>query len=283
MPPTHPTPSPPPTTSLVVTDLDGTLWDTDDHVPATTLAAVRELRRRGVPLLVATGRRIASTREPLARIGLAPPAVVLNGAIGLHLDTGTRFHTMTFREDEAAAVLAGFHRVGLSPVVHVADPDEAVEPTAFMSPTTSTHPDHAASMAPLARIDDLDRIVVDRPVLAFSLIGIAEHDARAAAVSIGGAAETHLGRSRDFAGLATLTVAPAGLSKWDGVEAFCRSHGLDHTRVVALADGSNDLELLERAALALVPTDADADALDRADHLIPPAGEGGWARVLDYV
>ena len=50
-------------------------------------AAVAELERRGVPLLVATGRRLASTREPLAQVGLAPPAIVLNGALGLDLGT----------------------------------------------------------------------------------------------------------------------------------------------------------------------------------------------------
>jgi hydroxymethylpyrimidine pyrophosphatase-like HAD family hydrolase len=52
---------------LVVTDLDGTFWYHDQRVDPKVLAAVAELERRGVPLLVATGRRLASTRGPLAR------------------------------------------------------------------------------------------------------------------------------------------------------------------------------------------------------------------------
>ena len=74
-----------PAVELVVTDLDGTFWHTDDHLPDAVLAAVAELERRGVPLLVATGRRLASTRDPLAAVGLAPPAIMLNGAIGIDL------------------------------------------------------------------------------------------------------------------------------------------------------------------------------------------------------
>ncbi|HJR26705.1 MAG TPA: HAD hydrolase family protein, partial [Acidimicrobiales bacterium] len=65
-----------PPVELVVTDLDGTLWHTDDHVHPEVVAALAELAGRGVPVLVATGRRVTSTRRPLARIGLAPPAVV---------------------------------------------------------------------------------------------------------------------------------------------------------------------------------------------------------------
>jgi hydroxymethylpyrimidine pyrophosphatase-like HAD family hydrolase len=40
---------------LVVTDLDGTLWSGREETHPATVAAWRELERRGVPVLVATG------------------------------------------------------------------------------------------------------------------------------------------------------------------------------------------------------------------------------------
>ena len=55
---------------LVVTDLDGTFWYHDLEVAPSVVAAVAELERLEVPLLVATGRRLASTRGPLARAAL---------------------------------------------------------------------------------------------------------------------------------------------------------------------------------------------------------------------
>src|SRR4051812_1733817 len=103
---------------LVVTDLDGSLWHHEEIHPS-TLAAWSELERRGIPVLVATGRRLTTTREPLARAGLRPPAVVLNGALGLDLASGTTFHRHHYDAVSARAVLDAFRAAGLDPCVYV--------------------------------------------------------------------------------------------------------------------------------------------------------------------
>jgi len=271
--------APHPPVSLVVTDLDGTLWHTDDHVHDEVVAAIGKLEELGVPLLVATGRRLASTRAPLARIGVQPPAVVLNGALGVELATGERFHRAPFPSAQARAVLDAFESVGLSPVVYVDHPRY----DAFLGPQPSTHRKHVEMLAGTAGTDDLDRVVEEEPVLGFSLIGVPHGDGAAAQDAIGELAEPHLDRSIDFAGYASFTVAPRGQSKWDGVLAYCRAHGLDEGRVLCLADGPNDIELLDGAAVRLVPEVAHPAALERADHVIPAAADGGWAEVLSHL
>ena len=86
----------------------------------------------------------------------------------------------------------------------------------------------------------------------------------------------------DFGGHG-VTVGPVGLSKWDGVVAYCTRAGLDSSRVLAIGDGANDRELLTNAAIALVPEDAHEDALRTAHHVVPSPSIGGWAAVLDHV
>ncbi|MGV3759526.1 MAG: HAD family hydrolase [Actinomycetota bacterium] len=267
---------------LVVTDLDGTLWHTDDHVPGPVLSAWAELERRGVPILVATGRRLASTRGPLARVGLAPPAVVLNGALGVDLASGDRFHRAPFPSEEALAVHDAFASVGLSPVVYVDHPRFDV----FLGADPDTNPAHVEQLGDTAgRTDDGDlrAVVATEAVLGFSMIGVAFSAAEAALGAVGRRAEVHLDRSIDWPGTASLTVAPRDQSKWDGVLAYCGQHELDPTRVLALGDGPNDVELLTGAAVRLVPEVAHPDALDLATEVIPAAAEGGWAAVLDHV
>ena len=265
--------------SLVVTDLDGTLWDKDTVLHPETARAMGALGERGVPVLVATGRRVRSTRIPLARAGLAPPAIVMNGAVGVHLSTGERFHVSPFAPDDARAVLDAFESCGLSPVVYVEGGDAEV----WLAPDSSTNAEHVEMLRPYAGFGDLRAVVELEVVVGFSVLGRPHGDLVPASEAVGAIAETHLDRSFDWPGMAGLTVAPLGQSKWDGVVAFCRSAGLDDARVLALGDGPNDVELLEHAAVRLVPENASLAARRHADHLIPPPEDGGWARVLDFV
>ncbi len=278
-----------PAVELVVTDLDGTFWHTDDHVPIAVLQAVAELGRRGIPLLVATGRRLASTRDPLARVGLAPPAIMLNGAIGIDLATNERFHLAPYPTADAVAAYDAFTRAGLSPVVYVDHPRYDV----FISHDPDTNPAHVQALGDTAgrrwgadersAVDDLRAAVAKHPVLGFSMIGVPFPDAEAAVAELQGVVEVHVDRSIDFPGLASLTAAPKDQSKWDGVRAFCAAHGVDSTRVLAVADGPNDIELLTNAARRAVPAIAHPAALELATTVIPSAQDGGWAEILSLL
>lgn len=260
---------------LVVTDLDGTLWELEDVVHGRTRAAILHLLDQSTPVLVATGRRVASTRAPLAAIGLAPPAVVLNGALGLDLASGDRFHRGGFSPDEAAGVLEAHLAHGVEPCIYL-DHDD---PSVWVSSNPSTHPDHIASFDTDVGSGDLRAIVEREHVLAFGVLGIDEATAHRLGEDLAAIATPHVDRDRGYGGWA-VTVAPRAQSKWDGVAAFCALHGLDARAVMAIGDGPNDAELLENAAIAVVPDDAHPAAQRHADHVVGAAREGGWADIL---
>src|SRR4029450_5378810 len=69
---------------LVVTVLDGTLSDAAERIHPASMRAIRALEAAGIPVLVATGRRLRMACAVLEAAGLTGPAVVLDGAIGLH-------------------------------------------------------------------------------------------------------------------------------------------------------------------------------------------------------
>lgn len=266
---------------LVVTDLDGTLWDNSDAVPLhpRTAAAIEELDRRDVGLLVATGRRLASTRDPLARFGLAPPAVVLNGALVVDLATDERLHRRGFTPQQATEVLGHFLDAGVEPCIYV----EHDEVDVFVSERPSTHPDHLRSFGEWARIHDLEKVVATEMVLSFGVLSIGAEEAFRVAAALDGVANAHVSEERQYSRGTTITVAPPDQSKWDGVEAFCTARGYDSGRVLAIGDGPNDLELLDGATIAVAPEDGHVDALARADHVVPAARDGGWADLLELL
>jgi hydroxymethylpyrimidine pyrophosphatase-like HAD family hydrolase len=265
---------------LVVTDLDGTLWgyDSIEQPHDTTLAAWHELERRGIPVLVATGRRATSTREPLAALGLTPSAVVLNGALAIDLWDGTCYHRRHHDVDAAKVVLAAFHAHDLSPCLYVEHPDYDV----YVGTSPSTSSEHLAAIGARVCEADLDEIVAGTPVLSFGVFG---HDAsRLAPVAAALAAHAEARVIADtWSDASGMTVNPVGLSKWVGVLAACERHAIDPGRVLAIGDETNDIELLTAAAIGVAVADAHPGAIAAADHVVGPAAEGGWAQVLDLV
>ena len=269
-----------PAVDLVVTDLDGTLWAHEGLVHERVLSAWSTITASGVPILVATGRRRKSTANPLAALGLAPPAVLLDGAIGIDLATARRFHTRAAGPVTAKALLAAFADHGLSPVVYVDGRDADV----FVSTAPSTHPGHLALFGADARVGDLDEVVATESVLAFGLVGVDCTVAKAVAATVveAGLGEARVNPSFDFDGCA-LTVVTPGLSKWDGVLAYCDDAGIDPDRLLAIGDGSNDIELLANAKISCSLEGSSAVAIDAADYLVGPVGSGGWADIVAFL
>jgi hydroxymethylpyrimidine pyrophosphatase-like HAD family hydrolase len=264
--------------SLIVTDLDGTLWEDEATIAPRTLAALAHLAAADVPVLVATGRRVRSTRRPLAAFGWAPPAVVLNGSLGLDLGSGERFHRGGFARADAAAVLSVFFAHDIHPCVYVDHDDRPV----WVTSTPSTHPDHLADFGDDVGVGVLEEIIETEHVLAFGVLGIPQAVASQLGDELASLAHPHVDRDRGYGGYA-VTVAPASQSKWDGVMAYCALRGLDAGAVVAIGDGPNDADLLANAAVAIVPNDAHPAARAHAHHVVGAAVDGGWADIVELL
>ncbi len=267
-----------PTIELVVTDLDGTFWYGHEEVHPTSVPAWRAIEALGIEVMVATGRRVASTRDPLARHGLTPAACAMNGSLLVDLATTRRVYTHAHEPDAAQHVLDGFAARDLRPCVYVDHDDFDV----VYDGAPSTHPRHFASLGATAREVGMSAVVGHIPVLMFGIVGHPEAPLHDVADAIGDAAEVHISGPDQWGGY-TITATPIGLSKWDAVTRWCRESGRDPQRVLAVGDGPNDLELLDGAAIAVVPSTGCGEALQRADHVVAPPSDGGWAEILDLV
>lgn len=266
-----------PQIELVVTDLDGTLWDGRGLIHSRTQRALRALAGSSVPVLAATGRRAWSAWAVMEANGVALPGVFLDGAIGREFGARTAFHKHAFIPAVAAEVLEVLEGQGVSPCINVDDPDRDV----VLGEHPFTHPQYIRRLGPSVRKEDPRTAVRTLSVLAFTLLGgepsmvrdLAAHVT--ARVPVAAAVST----DRTYGGL-HLSFRPLGVSKWSGVLAFCDAQGLDAGRVLAIGDADNDVELLEGASLALAVADATPAVLAIADRVLPPASEGGWAEIV---
>ena len=268
--------------TLVITDLDGSFWGRELRCHPSTLAAVAELERRGVPLLVATGRREASARNGLARNGLTRgrstlPAVLLNGALGADMVTRTRFHAHPFSAAEAQHVVQRLAEVELSPVIYTDDG------MVCSAPDATTHPDHRRGFGADHRAESPSITATTSTILSFSMLGMARlqlepvlaalRDVRADAILY----EDHLYRAW------SVHIQPAEITKWNGIEAYLGHAGLKPARIIAIGDGTTDLEMLARADVALGVAGGHAEIFDVVNDVVAHPDDGGWQAVLDHL
>ncbi len=266
----------PPRIELVVTDLDGTLWDGKGLVHPRTQRALRTVAGGSVPVLVATGRRAASAWAVMEANGIALPGVFLDGAIGFEFGATTAFHRHAFSPAAAAGVLGILDALGISPCINVDDPDRDI----VLGEHPFTHPEYLRRIGPSLREEDPWTAVRTLSVLAFTLLGGDATMIRdlAAQVKARAPVAAAISTDRTYGGL-HVSFRPLGVSKWSGVLAFCAAKGLDAGRVLAVGDADNDVELLEQASIALVVADGTEAALACADRVLAPADEGGWVEV----
>src|SRR2546423_15105427 len=100
---------------LLVTDLDGTLWDTSGRLQPGAREALDTLSAMGAVVLAATGRRPGAVSRAMAANGLLLPAVMFDGALGRDLGNGEIFHLRAFGPAATLPALGALAALGLEP------------------------------------------------------------------------------------------------------------------------------------------------------------------------
>lgn len=265
---------------LLATDLDGTFWGPDFVPPPEHIAAVDELARQDVTVLAATSRRPRLTRQRLADHGLALPAVLIDGAVGIDFRTGERFHEAVFGAEAARDTLAAFQAYGLDPCLYVDDPEIDIA----VSRSPSTCATHLEKLGRLAGTRDLTETATTMSVYAFSVLGLDREVLAPVARELAGAngATVVLYPEPDY-GKFGIVVNPPGVSKWSGIEAYCTLNGIKSQEVAAVGDGLNDLEMLRQAGVGIGVRGGRDEVIEMADFLIEPPERRGWHNLVGII
>lgn len=93
---------------LIVTDMDGTLFD-EDHVtvPARNITALRAARERGIKLALASGRTWSILKDAAEQLGGVDYTILSNGAAIRDAATGEYIYENGFPNSQAVALIRG--------------------------------------------------------------------------------------------------------------------------------------------------------------------------------
>lgn len=266
---------------LVVTDLDGTLWDSQQMVAPETQVALAELKRRNIPVLAATARRTSMARRFFDKNSLDLPVLLLNGALGRFSINDTPFYAFPIPSEQAVAVLEILANYELTPFLSLETRKLDLVSTASNS---CNHEYLAITADQTTVVDSLVDVCHSYPIYNLSIIGHPEQKVLAAATAeINEIPDVTALFYRDaFYEGWTVNINAAQSTKWEGVRKFSAQLGIDASRVLSIGDGDNDLPLFESSMFSCAMAHASERALAAADVVLP-SGDNAWASILDYV
>lgn len=245
---------------LIALDIDGTVMREDGVIGDPVLEQIGRMRDAGHEVMLATGRSVSMTLPVLERLGITPEYVVCsNGAITLRRDPDapTAYRREFVESFDPADVLRTI-RGALEDASYAVEDEEGVYRYA------GTFPEAALSVNSVrVEFDELlhqeaTRVVVISP----------EHDMEDF-LSIVERMGLHK-VSYNVGWTAWLDIAPDGVNKSTALERV-RSHlGIPRSRVLAMGDGRNDIDMLQWAsvegrgiAMGQAPDDVLAAANER--------------------
>lgn len=271
--------------TLYISDLDGTLLNSDSEVSSRSARIISELTARGALISVATARTPASVVPLMHHAATTPPFIVMTGA-ALWLRHEAAYADPVFMSPELLDnVLETLDRSGLNPFIYALDPDDGL-----------LHVYHSMEMnrkenqfyqerraLPLKKFhigDPLPSRLHDRVILVYTTGPADSIYAAAALLDKPGMPSCSVSAYPDIfdPSTALIEVFAPTVSKADAVLRLKKVLRAD--RLVVFGDNLNDLSMMEVADLAVAVDNARPEVRDNADIVIGSNNDDSVARFI---
>ena len=104
--------------TLYVTDLDGTLLNSNDRISQYSIETINGLVAKGMQFTYATARSLVSASVVAKGLSTTIPVIAYNGALIINPDTGGVISSLSFTDEESSYVSGVLRENGANPLVY---------------------------------------------------------------------------------------------------------------------------------------------------------------------
>jgi Cof subfamily protein (haloacid dehalogenase superfamily) len=274
---------------LIALDIDGTLLDSRWNLPEANRSAIAEATRRGIEVVLVTGRRYDFAFPIAHKIGSPVTMIVSNGALIRTEDGKTHLRHLLPRQI-AAKVLEIIRPWRDGTAVIFDRPQEnqvMLEHLDTDDPIRAGY--YARNRAFLALANPLETCLIEDPIQVMLTGKVqpmqeAEDTLRASQVSgkraLAGEfrVATTVYPARDFA---MIDVINPACSKGSSLAEWARIRGVAREEIMAIGDNHNDLEMLEFAGIPVVMGNSVPELKNFGWHQTASNDENGVAAAIE--
>lgn len=268
---------------ILALDLDGTLLDPYGKLTDGVRDAIAAARRRGLWVVLCTGRRFR-TALPLAReLDLEGAIVVHNGAVIKDIGSGDTLAHAYLPEPEVPDVIRFVRRAG-SPMLYLDRYHERRD--GVIESASAAHEFQLEYLADNGEyfhtVEDLHEHPHDDVIMVSTMADEQTLTAQreAAEREFGSRIRTHMLINKNYRGGILEFLSP-GSGKWAALARLAAENGVSAAQIVAVGDDTNDLEMIRGAGLGIAMGNAVEAVRAAANQVVRSNAEGGAAEAIE--
>ncbi len=276
----------------IATDMDGTLLNSMQEITAENKEAILEARRKGVEVVVATGRSYAEAMFVLNQAGLSLPVINVNGA-EVRGEGGEIIEANPLEKTKAREVISILKDQGIYFEIYTSQgtftEDREKGVSVIFDIFSSANPDAPPSLIRkgaeerfekgLAHVvESYDSLFEDESqpfykILAFTYDEEKQRAGREALAQIEGLAVSSSGHLN-------IEVTSLNAQKGTALEGFVKAKGISMSETMAIGDNENDLSMLRRAGRSVAMGNASALIKGQCDLVTLSNDQSGVAKAI---
>ena len=267
--------------TLYVTDLDGTLLNSNREVPKYTEDMLNDLIAKGVYFTVATARTPATVVPLLKNIDMNLPVIVMNGSFIYDIKSSKYIYTSQIPHDSVQEIISIAEDRNKQIFVYTLENDFLTVYHKGFNSKEEENFCYERSGLELKKFVDVKNYTISSRNKVGHMVMIDTYEViKDIMEAIEGVEGIHPVMYPDVntENSYLLEIAAENTNKAKGIEALIGDMGID--RVVAFGDNLNDKEMLEVADYACVVENAQQDIKACADCIIASNNENGVARFI---
>ncbi len=268
---------------ILALDIDGTILDPYGKLTRTVRDAIGAARRRGLWVILCTGRRFRTALPFAHELELSGAIVVHNGVVVKDIESGSTLSHQYLPPAEIPDVIT-FIRRQSSPMIYVDTYHENND--IFVERASTAHEFQLAylddAVGEYKTVSDLHDHVRSDVVMVSTMCE--EHTVNAMRTEadrhFGDRVRTHSLINKNYQGSILEFLSPAS-GKWAALEKLAADAGISAEEIIAVGDDMNDIEMIRGAGTGVAMGNA-ADAVKHAaDMVVRSNAEGGVVDAID--
>lgn len=281
---------------LIVSDMDGTLFNSNQEISPYNLAAIQNAKKNGVQFMIATGRSMETMQPTLDKYELDCSLILMNGA-EVRDEQHNIISTMNIDENIFPDIIKRMEEMGYIPEITTNDGVQICGTIEQMELTMGyrmmcldrTHTltleqaielgKNSVFMSVLTRNESLDELLAKklemRKIIVFNPDSSINEKNRKQLI-------------KEFSHLSIVSSYPENIEvnakeakKGIALEVAIEKMGYSKDEVAVFGDGLNDISMFELFPNSYAPTNAEYDVKRKAKEVIPSNNDDGVGKKIN--